>query len=83
MAYLNYEQLAADLEVLAQVADRFGIALQQRPLIDDTSYFGGGTDEAFEPKQYPPIGPEDLEFIRENLDWELEASIGYEWPGNV
>ncbi len=80
VAFLGYEELALDPGLLAEVADRFDVRLGQRPPVDESFYFGGGPLRTFTaPKRYPPIAPPDLDFIRENLDWEIEARIGYEW----
>ena len=81
VVFMKYEELVADLGVLEEVAEEFGIPLQSRPLQDETFYFGGGRQKTFHSgKKYPPISPEDLGFIRRNLDWGLESSLGYEWP---
>jgi hypothetical protein len=80
VAFVKYETLLEDLGALETVADRFGIPLTNRPLQNESLYFGGGEPTAFTgPKRYPPIVPEDLEFVRQNLDWRLESLIGYEW----
>ena len=80
VTFINYEELALDTGLLADIADRFGIRLEHRPPIDEARYFGGGKLRTFSaPRKYPGVSEPDLEFIRENLDWELEESIGYPW----
>ncbi len=80
LVFLKYEALLADIGVLEGVADEFGIPVQNRPLQNETFYFGGGEEKVFsDANEYPPISPDDLGFIGQNLDWELEASLGYGW----
>ena len=48
-------------------------------MLNETLYLGRGPDDQFTvPHQYEPISEDDLDFIRQNLDLELEASLGYE-----
>jgi hypothetical protein len=80
VVFLRYEDLLEDLGVLETVADRFGIPLRHRPLENETVHLGSGDQRTFDgPRRYPPITPEDLGFIRRNLDWDLESRLGYEW----
>lgn len=84
VAFVTYEALLDDLGALGEIADRFGIALKNRPLLDETTYFGGGTEQTFAaPRDYPPVSDKDLRFIRQNLDLDLEASIGYDLPAGA
>ena len=83
ITFVNYEALTSNNELLGDMADRFGIRLARRPLGGETFYFGGGRTKVFAaPKPYPPISDEDLDFIRENLDWDVERSIHYTWSDN-
>ena len=78
VSFVNYEGLTSNNELLGNIADRFGIRLAGRPLVGETFYFGGGQTKVFAaPKQYPPISEEDLDFILESLDWDLERRIHY------
>ena len=80
VAFINYEELALDVGMLADIAERFGIRLAQSPPVDDPFYFGSGRLPTFSaPRIYPPIPARDLQFIRENLDWNVERRIGYPW----
>lgn len=79
VAFVNYEALLDDLGALAAVAERFGIPLRHRPLLDETFSFGSGEGRAFEGRRaYPPVSGRDLRFILRHLDRDLEASIGYD-----
>lgn len=79
VAFVRYEALLEDLGTLEQIADRFGIGLRNRPLVDEAFYFGGDGEQAFSgPRDYPPISRRNLRFIRRHLDCDLEASIGYD-----
>jgi hypothetical protein len=84
VAFVNYETLRDDLGILGAIADRFGFSLKSWPLVDETTHVGGGAPRTFvEPRDYPPVSDEDLRFILRNLDRDLEASIGYDLPGDT
>jgi len=79
VAFVNYDALLNDLGALEEIADRFGIALRSRPLLDETFYFGGRGQQTFVgPRCYPPVSHADLDFIQRNLDGDLEKRIGYD-----
>ena len=84
IAFVNYEELAADRGVLTEIADRFGITTKHAEPIDDTFYFGGRDQQNFTGRRlYAPISVEDLELIRETLDWDVETAIGYGWKDST
>jgi len=79
VAYINYESLLAGLGDLERIADSYGIRLAARPLLDESTYFGRHQGQEFTgPHEYAPISDDDLDFIRQNLDPDLEASLGYQ-----
>jgi len=79
-AFISYEELILDTRLLADVAEQFGVRLKQHPPVDESFYFGGGATRTFTaPKRYAPLAERDLDFIRQTLDWKVEAQIGYEW----
>jgi len=78
VAVIRYDDLAADQTILGEIADRFNIALQGDSLRNVDTYVGRSGNAAFDGGQrYEPIGKADLDFINENLDWDIESTAGY------
>jgi hypothetical protein len=76
--FIRYEELAADPGMLKEVAARFDLTLKHSEPVDDTFYFGGTDGQTFErPTRYPPIAEEDLVFVQETLNWQVENRMGY------
>jgi hypothetical protein len=42
---------------------------------------GGLRQELFVPKKYASIDKKDLEFIKNNIDWDIEKCVNYEFSG--
>ncbi len=77
--FINYETLKEHpKEVLQEIHEIFGIQFKE-DFTSPTCHFRGSqclpTD--FKESQYNPISIEDLKFINETLDEEIENSIGY------
>lgn len=72
--YVRYEDLAADpARVIAEINDRwFGVDYQFK---NWTKY--KYNDWNYKPKKYFTIRDENLAFIRDNINWDLEAKMGY------
>ncbi len=79
ICFLNYESLAANVDILEDIANRYDIGLKRSLIINDPYRAGSGKKErvGFVPGKYNEIDAEDLKFIEENLDWDVERSIGY------
>lgn len=87
---VRFESLTADpVGFLQRLEARFGLGARRRVRIP-VGYKGRmswkrrlafavtfGRVGRFHPKGYPPIGPRDLEFINENIDWDLESACGH------
>jgi len=76
--YINYETVRDHpKEVLKEIEDIFGLAstTEFNPIIHTK---GREKKAIYKPKEYPPINLNDLLFINDQLDEELERSIGYE-----
>lgn len=63
-------------EVLREVSEIFGIKL--KPFEPVTSYKGHSGWAAYQPRKYCPFTQEDIDFIRVNLDEDLESFLGYQ-----
>lgn len=72
--YVKYEDLIADpARVIAEINDRwFGVDYQFK---NWTKY--KYNDWNYKPKKYFTIRDENLAFIRDNINWDLEAKMGY------
>ncbi|HIG47893.1 MAG TPA: hypothetical protein EYQ20_16230 [candidate division Zixibacteria bacterium] len=79
ICFLNYESLTADVDILHQIATTYGIDLKRSQIVNDPYRANSGKKKrvGFVPTKYPEISAEGLAFIRENLNWEVEQSIGY------
>jgi len=79
ICYLNYESLRDNPDILREVAEQYTIPLQHSVIINNPYRSGGKARErkGFVPIEYPEISGANLEFMRNNLDWDLEESIGY------
>ena len=75
--YLNYEDVLQDNQFMTKVAERFGIELCNANIEGETRYLNRRPDIEYSPQNYPAIADQDLEFIRSELNWELEQRIGY------
>jgi len=75
--FVNYETISQDNEALISIADQFRISLKHTAIRGVTKHLGRARDMEFSPRKYPEIPPEQLEFINEELNWELENRIGY------
>lgn len=77
--FLRYEDLYADPKgTIDSLAEEFG--LRRRLFFRNVHGYKGWllSFRGYRPKQYRPVAGEDLAFIREQLDMNLERSIGYE-----
>ncbi len=73
--YLRYEDLRDNPEVcLNRLAESFGLEACTN-LRNISSY--KKTGKKYRPTRYIRIRKQDLDFINEHLDWELENQIGY------
>ena len=75
--FLNYEDIREDNQFFANVARKFHIALKHPTIEGDKRYLGRAPGIDYAPRNYPEISEGDLEFIRDELDWDLEKRIGY------
>jgi len=75
--YINYETLRDDSQELKRIADQFQIKLKHPTIRDVTKYFGNSSVEKFVAPKYQVISKKDLEFIRIELDWDIEGRLGY------
>ena len=79
ICHINYEHLLSDIDLLAGIAEEFKIQLKH-PFIKDMPFrMGDGIAkrQGFIETQYESCTPKDMEFINQQLDWDLERSIGY------
>jgi hypothetical protein len=77
VCFVNYEVIRDDNEVLRDIAERFRIKLKHNQIRGEPKYLGRPKDVEFAPRKYPPISTTDLEFIRGELDWQIEGRISY------
>ncbi len=74
---VNYETLRDDVQSLAQIAKRFGIALAHRQIIGERRHLGRPGNQDYVPRHFPAIGATERSYISRELDWAVEGSIGY------
>ncbi len=79
ICFLNYETLNEDAEVMRGIASQYGIELQRPAIVNDPYHSRSGKKgrAGYVPRKYPEIDTKDIVFIRENLDWAVEQSMGY------
>ncbi len=77
ICFVNYEKISEDENILNTIADQFQISLKHTAIKSVSKHFGRAHDIEFSPSNYPDISPEDLKFINEELNWDLENHIGY------
>ena len=75
---INYEVLEENPEgVLDEIAELF--CLERNKDFEDEQYNRGWKHWGkYKKTKYPPIAIKDVQFINQQLDWDLERSIGYE-----
>ncbi|MBW3020332.1 hypothetical protein KY334_03470 [Candidatus Woesearchaeota archaeon] len=76
ICYIRYEDLKDNPDILKDIALKFHIKLKNNSIINEDTY-KGFKEEKYIPKKYPPFSKKDLKFIHENLNWDLENLIGY------
>ena len=74
---INYETLLDKNAYLANIATDFQIELKQPEIMGDNRYFGRPPGTDFSPTKYPTLQQHDIDFINQELDWDLEQKIGY------
>ncbi|MFT5112668.1 MAG: hypothetical protein ACI8P9_001995 [Parasphingorhabdus sp.] len=74
---INYETLLADNEYLTSIANDFEIELNNPTITGEKRYLGRVAGTEFSPTSYPKFPDHDIEYIFQELDWELEQAIGY------
>ena len=77
ICFVNYETFLQDNNALKSIADQFRISLKYTAIRGVPKHFGRAHDVAFSLRKFPDILPENLKFINEELNWELENRIGY------
>ena len=75
--FMNYETIQEDNNVLQEIARRFQVALKHTEIQGDKRHFGHRGNVEYVPRNDVRIMQDDLDFIRSELDWELEGRIGY------
>lgn len=75
--FLTYEKLRDNNNLLYTIAEQFDIKLTHSYILGEQEHFGRHENKKFTKPQYPEIPQEAIEFIRGELDWELENRIGY------
>jgi len=74
---VNYEALKEHNEYLANIANEFQIELMHAEIAGEDRYMGRAPGTMFSPTAYPAFHEHDLDYILQELDWELELKIGY------
>ena len=75
--YVNYETLRDHpKQVLQEIAHVFDLPLSS--FTDVKLYKGSKSEGNYTPKKYPPISPQDLEYINAHLDQGIEEKIHYQ-----
>jgi len=77
VCYLNYEALRDDNELIGKMAHQFCIRLKQPYILAEQKHFGKPGNVEYSRRKHSPISDCDLEFIRRELNWEVEGRIGY------
>ena len=77
ICFIKYESLRDDSDQVGKLADQFRIKVKHPYILEERKHFGHPKNVEFSPRKHPPISAEDLEFIRRELNWEIEGRIGY------
>ena len=77
VCFINYELIRDENDLLKKIADEYQIKLKHSNIIGEKLCFRGSGISESTSREYPQITAEDLEFIRRELDWEVEGRIGY------
>ena len=74
--YMKYEDLAQDPErIITEINNKFfNIDFEFK----NWTNYKANTNRPFVPAKYFDISDDDYQFLLENIDWELEAKIGYD-----
>ena len=72
---LKYEELLLDRNNI-RVLKKWGVTQRWNEIKPIVTYKGLGY-KVYEPTKYDDIAVDDLQFINDNLDWELENKVGY------
>lgn len=73
--YLRYEDLLENPEkIIKEINDNwFGVDFK----FENCNWYKNSKNIEYKPKEYFKISEEDLEYLVENIDWDLEKKIGY------
>lgn len=75
---LRHEDLMAQPQhTMSRLLDACGLP-QRADTIPISTYKGREQDPGFQARKYMPIGPAAREYILEQVDWEIEARLGYD-----
>ena len=75
--FINYETIRDDNQQLKRIDNEFNIKLRHSNIRGVTKYFPNPNMARFVLPKYPKIAKNDVEFIRVELDWDLEHRLGY------
>lgn len=77
--FISYDELQKNQSILMTIAKKHNISTFFPYIINETRRTNdmGGVENIFIKKTYPSISDEDMRFINENVDWELEARFGF------
>jgi hypothetical protein len=74
--YINYEVVRDHpKQVIEEIARIYGV--QRKHPFQNVTTYKGGKNVIYKPKVWPSISKEDVAYINQQLDRELEASINY------
>ena len=74
---ITYDNLVNNLEILSDIAKKYGITTKHPTINNIIKYKGLTNEKDYVPISYPPISLDVLEYINNELDWELENKLGF------
>ena len=71
-----YENLTKNYQnIIVDIQEKYGLVRKTQDILNSTEY--SSTLEKYQPKRYNKISESDRLFIQDNLNREVERSVGY------
>ncbi len=77
VVYVRYESISTNLALLGDIAQHFSIPLKGSEIEGERKHFGQPDTVEYSRIQYPEISSDDLAFIQQQLDWDVEKKLEY------
>ena len=74
---ISYDNLVNNLDLLSDIAKKYGIEMNHPTIQNITKYKGFEHEKDYVPIAYPKINTNILNYINGELNWELENKLGF------